>query len=417
MDVERPDLAQQQRKKRMRYAVIATVAVALTAVGISQLRPALPTIERGNAWIDQVSRGTLVRQVRGSGTLVPVEVNWISAATESRVERIVVQPGTMVAADTIVLELADPAQVQRDLDARFQLIAAEADYTSLKNRLESDQLDQEAAAARLKADAEQAQLRADADEEMARQKILSELSRRFSRNAADEMANRSRIQDERLRINQQSIKTQLAAQTAKVDALRAQYALQQNRLSALHVRAGIGGVLQQVSVEVGQRVTPGTILAKVVEPARLKAAVKIAETQARDIQLGLSAIIDTRNGTVPGRVIRIDPAAQNGTVTVDIAPDSALPKGTRPDLSIDATIELERLTNVLYVGKPVHADEEAKGSIFRLDSTQTSATRVTVRFGRSSVTSIEVVEGLKEGDRIILSDTSRWDGYDRIRLE
>ncbi len=417
MDVERTDLAAQARRKRIRYLIIAVSAIGLGAVGISQLKPALPTIDRGNAWIDQVRRGTLVRQVRGSGTLVPVEVNWISAVTEARVERVVVQPGAAVGADTIIMELTDPAQVQRDVDARFQLLAAEADYASLKNRLESDHLDQQAAAAKLKADAEQARLRADADDEMARQQVLPELVRRLSRNAADETGNRYKIQVERLRLDAESIRTQLAAQKAKVDALRAQHALQQSQLSALHVRAGIPGVLQQLSVEVGQRVSPGTILAKVVEPGRLKAAVRIPETQARDVQLGQAAIIDTRNGIVPGRVIRIDPAAQNGTVMIDIAPDGVLPKGARPDLTVDATIELERLTNVLYVAKPVHAEEEARGSLFRLDAAQTSAQRVGVKFGRSSVTSIEIVEGLHEGDRIILSDTTRWDDYDRIRLE
>lgn len=417
MDIDRPDLAQQRRRKRIRYGALGGIAIALAAIGVSRLRPALPAVERGGAWIDQVKRGTLVRRVRGGGTLVPVEVNWISAATEARVERIVVQPGTVVSADTIVMELADPAQVQRDLDARFQLVAAEADYATLKDRLESDHLNQEAAAAKLKAEAEQARLRAAADDEMARQHVIPDLTRRLSRNAADELANRYRIEVERLRLNKQSIQTQLAGQQAKVDALRAQYALQQNRIGALHVRAGIAGVLQQLSVEVGQRVAPGTILARVIQPSRLKAAVKIAETQARDVQLGQPALIDTRNGAVPGHVIRIDPAAQNGTVTVDIAPDAALPKGARPDLSVDAAIELERLINVLYVGKPVHVDEGTKGSIFRLDATQTLAQRVTVKFGRDSVTSIEVVDGLKEGDRIILSDMSRWDAYDRIRLE
>jgi HlyD family secretion protein len=417
MDIERPDLAKQRRRTRIRYGVVAAVVIAAAFLGISQLKPALPSVERGNLWIDQVKRGPLVRQVRGSGTLVPVEVNWISAATEARVERIAVQPGTVVAADTVLMELADPAQVQRDLDAKFQLIAANADYGSLKSRLESDQLVQEGAAAKLKADSEQARLRADADDEMARRGILPELARRLSRNAADELANRVKIEGERLRINRESIRTQLAAQKAKVDALQAQYELQQGRLSALHVRAGIAGVLQQVSAEVGQRVTPGTILAKVVQPARLKAALKIAETQAKDVQLGQSALIDTRNGIVPGHVIRIDPAAQNGTVTVDVSPDGALPKGARPDLTVDGTIELERLSDVLYVGRPLHAEEEAKGSVFRLDAGQSSAERVTVKFGKSSVTAIEVVQGLREGDRIILSDTSRWDGSGRIRLE
>ena len=327
------------------------------------------------------------------------------------------QAGTVVHADTILMELADAAQVQRDLDARFQLLAAQADYTTLENRLESDRLDQQASAAKLKADAEQAKLRADADDEMARQKVLPEITRRVSRNAADQLESRYQIELDRLRLNRRSIESQLAAQRAKVDALRAQYDLQHNRLTALQVHAGINGVLQQVSVEVGQRVAAGTILAKVVQPSRLKAAVKIPETQARDIQLGQTARIDTRNGVVPGRVVRIDPAAQSGTVTVDIAPDSPLPAGTRPDLSVDATIELQRLTNVLYVAKPLRAEENERSSIFRLDRSETTAHRIAVKFGKSSLNAIEVVQGLKEGDRIIVSDTSAWDGYDRIRVD
>jgi len=417
MDIERPDLLRQKRRTRTRYAVAAAIVVALAAVGISQLKPALPVVERGGIWVDQVKRGTVVRQVRGGGTFVPFDVNWISAATEARVERIVAQPGSAVVPDAVIVELADSAQLQRELDAHFQLIAAEADAASLRKRLESDQLDAEAAAGKLKAEANQSRLRADADEEMARQGVLPELSRRLSRSSADELAHRSEMEAGRLRISRESAQTQLAAQQAKVDALRAQYELQRSRSAALHVRAGIAGVLQQVSVEVGQRVTPGTVLAKVVEPSRLKAAVKIAETQARDVQIGQSAILDTHNGTLRGRVIRIDPAAQNGTVTVDIAPDEALPKGARPDAAVDAVIELERLSNVLYVTKPVHAEEETKGTLFRLDPAQTSAERVAVRFGRSSVNSIEIVEGLREGDRVIVSDTSRWDGNRRIRIE
>lgn len=417
VDIERPDLARQRRTKRIVYGLIAATVIVFVTLGLSQLKPALPTVERGNAWVDQVKRGTLLRQVRGSGTLVPIEVNWISAVTEARVERINLQPGTPVSANTVVVELTDPEQVQRELDAHFQLLAAEADYSSLKNHLASEQLDAQAAAAKLKAEAEQARLRADADDELAQQKVLPELSRRLSENAAEELANRYKLEIARLQINRQSIRTQLAAQEAKVDAIRAQYALQQNRLSALSVRAGIEGVLQQVNVEVGQRVTPGTILAKIIQPGRLKAAVKIAETQARDVQRGQKALIDTRNGVVPGHVIRIDPAAQNGTVTVDIAPDGTLPRGARPDLSIDGMIELERLSNVLYVAKPVHVEDEAKTSIFRLDPTEAFAERVPVRFGRSSVNAIEIVAGLKEGDRIILSDMSRWDDYDRIRVK
>ena len=417
MDVSRPDRARQIRMRRILYGIAAAVILGIVTLGLSRLKPAAPGVEKANVWFGVVARGPLVRQVRGSGSLVPVEVNWIAAVTDARVARIVTQAGTAVQPDTVIMELADPEQVQRELDAKFQLVAAQADYESLKSRLESDHLDEEAAAAKLEADYEQAKLRADADEDMAHRGILPELTRRVSRNAADELENRYKLEEQRLKLNRQAIDTQLAAQKAKVDQYRAQYALQQNQLAALHVRAGIAGVLQQVSAEVGQRVTAGTVLAKVVQPSQLKAALKIAETQAKDIQLGQKAAIDTRNGIVAGHVIRIDPAAENGTVTVDVGLDGALPKGARPDLTVDGTIELERLADVLYAQRPVHAEEEQSGSVFRLDPSGSTAEKVKVQFGRSSVNSIEIVGGLKQGDRIILSDMSQWDDYDRIRLQ
>jgi HlyD family secretion protein len=417
MDIQRPDRAREIRRRRWIYASIATVVTLLVTLGIARLKPASPAVQKANVWIGQVERGPLVRQVRGSGTLVPVEVNWIPAATDARIARVLVQAGTEVQADTIILELADPAQVQREADTKFQVVAAEADYASLRNRLESDHLDEEASAAQLKAEYDQAKLHADADEEMAHRGILPEITRRLSRNAADELGKRFELQTQRLSINRSAMDTQLAAQKAKVDQLRAQYQLQRDQLSALHVRAGIAGVLQQVNAEVGQRVAAGAILAKVVQPGRLKAALKIAETQAKDIQLGQKAAIDTRAGVVAGHVVRIDPAAENGTVTVDVAIDGALPKGARPDLTVDGTVELERLPDVLYVQRPVHASEEEAGTVFRVDASQKTARRVNVKFGRSSVSAIEVVQGLEKGDRIILSDLSQWDDYDTLRLE
>ena len=403
--------------RRIAYGVGGAIVIALVTLGLSRLKPAAPSVEKANLWIRNVERGPMVREVRGSGTLVPVDVNWIAATTDARVARIVTEAGTAVQPETVILELADPTQVQREQDAKFQLVAAEADYASLKSRLESDHLDEEATAAKLKADYEQAKLRADADEDMAKRGVLPELTRRVSRNAADELANRYTLEEQRLRINRAAIDTQLAAQKAKVDQYRAQYALQQNQLASLRVRAGIAGVLQQVSAEVGQRVSAGTILAKVVQPSHLKAALKIAETQAKDVQLGQKASVDTRNGIVEGHVIRIDPAAENGTVTVDVGFDGVLPKGARPDLTVDGTIELERLADVLFVQRPVHAEEEQNGSVFRVNAAGDGAERVRVRYGRSSVNTIEIREGLKQGDHIILSDMSQWDDYDRIRLE
>ncbi|HEV8432046.1 MAG TPA: HlyD family efflux transporter periplasmic adaptor subunit [Thermoanaerobaculia bacterium] len=393
------------------------LVIGLATLGLSRLRPAAPGVDKASLWIGQVERGPMLREVRGSGTLVPVDVNWIAAANDARVASILTLAGSAVEPDTVIMVLSNPEQLQREADAKFQLAAAEAEYASLKSRLESDRLNDEAAVAQLKADYEQARLRADADADMAKRGVLPELSRRVSQNAADGLATRYKLAQERLAVGRGTIEAQLTAQRAKLDQFRTQYALQQGQVGLLSVRAGISGVLQQVSAEVGQRVNAGAILAKVVQPAHLKAAVKIAETQAKDIQLGEKASVDTRNGVVAGHVIRIDPAAENGTVTVDIGLDGPLPRGARPDLNVDGTIELERLANVLYVQRPVHAEEEQTGSVFRLDPSGSTARRVNVRYGRSSVSAIQITAGLQQGDRIILSDVSQWDKFDRIRLQ
>jgi HlyD family secretion protein len=389
--------------------------LAAAALGVTRLKPAAPEVDASAVVIDTVRRGSILRQVRGSGSLVPVQVNWIASSADARVAKVVTEAGTVVRADTTLLELADPAQVQRALDARYLVAAAEAELVSLRNRLRSTALDERAAAARVKAEYEQARLRANADEEMAAKGVLPELTRKLSRNAADELKSRYALDAERLRIDELTARSELAAQEAKVAQLRAQSQLQQEQLAALRVRAGIDGVLQQVSVEVGQRVAPGTMLAKVVEPTRLKAQLRIPETQARDVSLGQPASIDTRNGVVRGRVVRIDPAAQNATVTVDVALEGPLPRGVRPDLTVDGTIELERMANILHSGRPVNAQEQAQGTVFRVDGDR--ATRVRVRFGRSSVTSIEILDGLREGDRVITSDMSAWEGFERVRLQ
>ena len=417
MDIARPERAREIRLRRTLAWVAAAIVIALVTLGLSRLKPAAPQVDKGTVWIGQVERGPMLREVRGSATLVPIDVNWIAAANDARVVRILTLAGSAVQPDTVIMELSNPEQLQREADAKFQLVAAEADYASLKGRLESDRLNEEGDVAQLKAEYAAAKLRADADDDMAKRGILPELSRRVSRNAADELATRYALAQQRLAVNGGAINTQLAAQRAKVDQYRAQYQLQQGQVALLQVRAGITGVLQQVNAEVGQRVNAGAILAKVVQPSRLKAAVKIAETQAKDIQLGQHASIDTRNGVVAGHVMRIDPAAENGTVTVDVGLDGPLPKGARPDLSVDGTIELERLANVLYVQRPVHAEEDQSGTVFRLDPDGGAAQRVKVQFGHSSVNAIQIVAGLKEGDRIILSDVSQWDKYDRIRLQ
>ena len=418
MDIARPAIiARQRRTRRITYGAAAAVTVLLITLGLSRLKPAAPSVDRGTLVIDTVKRGGMLRQVRGLGTLVPEELRWIPAATEGRVERIVVQPGSTVSPDTIILELSNPELEMQALDAESQLRAAEAQYAELKVRLESQHLDQEAAAASVQADYAQARMRADTDQQLADQGLVADLNRKLSRVSADQLENRNRIEQRRLAIAGDSIKAQLAGQQAQVEQKRVLARLRRNQVKAQAVRAGIGGMLQQVPVEVGQRVAPGTILAKVAEQNRLKAVIKVAETQAKDIQIGQPATIDTRNGMVDGRVSRVDPAAQNGTVTVDVALTSELPKGARPDLSVDGTVELERLENILYVGRPAQGGQgPGPVGLFKLEEGGSTATRATVRLGRASVSTVEVVAGLKEGDQVILSDTSAYDAVDRIRL-
>jgi len=415
LDIARPSQAGRKRLLRFAYAGGGLVAVLLITLGLSRLKPAAPTVERGSVWIDTVRRGPMLRQVRGLGTLVPEEIRWIPALTEGRVERILVQPGTAVRRDTVVLELSNPQLDLAALDVTWQLKAAEAETINLKVRLESQRLDQVAATATVEASQKQARLQADADEALAHEGLVSDLNLKISQSRALELTTRLEIEKKRLEINTEAITAQLAVQEARLEQLRALSALKRREVEALRVRAGIDGVLQQLPVEVGQQIAPGATLAKVTVPGRLKAELRIAETQAKDIQLDQVASIDTRNGIVPGRVIRIDPAVQNGTVKVDVALEGALPKGARPDLSVDGTIELERLADVLQVGRPAFGQEQSTVGLFRLQDGG-EASRVQVKLGRSSVNLVEIVEGLNEGDQVILSDTSTWDAFDRIRL-
>jgi HlyD family secretion protein len=416
MDIARPSQARQKRLRRILYGTSGLAAVLLITLGLSRLKPAAPKVDRATVVIEAVKRGPMLRQVHGIGTLVPEEIRWIPATTEGRVERIVVLPGTIVKSDTVILELSNPEAELQALDAESQLRAAEAQYTELKVRLESQRLDQEAAAARVQADYHQARLRADADTQLAKEGIIADITLQISTVAANELANRHRIEEQRLSINDESVKAQLAVQEAQVEQRRALARLRRNQFLALRVRAGMDGVLQQVPVEVGARVSPGANLARVAQPGKLKAVVKVAETQARDIQPGQSASVDTRNGVITAHVIHVDPAVQNGTVTVDLGLDGALPKGARPDLSVDGTVELERLDDVLYMGRPAQAQADGLVGLFKVAEGGAEATRVKVKLGRSSVSVIEVVEGLKQGDQVVLSDTSAWDAYDRIRL-
>jgi len=418
VDIARPAIIAHQRKvRRIAYGAAALVTVLLITLGLSRLKPAAPSVDRGTLVIDTVKRGGMLRQVRGLGTLVPEDFRWIPAATEGRVERIVVQPGSTVTPDTVILELSNPELEMQALDAESQVRAAEAQAAELKVRLESQHLDQEAAAASVQADYAQAKMRADTDQQLAEQGLVADLNRKLSKVTADQLENRNRIEQKRLAIAGDSIKAQLLGMQAQVEQKRVLARLRRNQVKALAVRAGIGGMLQQVPVEYGQRVSPGTILAKVAEQNRLKAVIKVAETQAKDIQIGQPASIDTRNGIVEGHVSRVDPASQNGTVTVDVALTGDLPKGARPDLSVDGTVELERLENILYVGRPAQGGQgPGPVGLFKLEEGGSTATRVTVRLGRASVSTVEVAGGLKEGDQVILSDTSAYDAVDRIRL-
>ena len=393
--------------------------VAAVSIGVMRLKPAAPSVERGTVWTDVVKRGSMLRQVRGPGSLMPVQeaVRQIPAETEATVVRIRVLPGTQVQADTILLEMSNSQVEQAAIDAQLQLKAAEAEYQSLRVRLDSDLMTQKAGAATVNADYSQAQRQADTDKALYELGVISGLAYKSSKGKADELTTRNDLEGQRLAINKKAIETQLAQEQAKVDQARTLAALKQKQLDALRVRAGITGVLVDLPMQVGQHVQPGTMLAKVVQPEHLMAALKIAETQARDVQFGEPASIDTHNGVISGTVMRVDPAVQNGTVTVDVKLTGDLPRGARPDLSVDGTIDLERLDNVLYVGRPAFGQENSTISLFRLDTDGKEAARVPIKVGRESVNSIQIFEGLHEGDTVILSDMSRWDKTDRIRLD
>lgn len=416
MDIPRKDAA---RKRRIRRTAIATVLVAViggVSYGLSKLERAAPIVEKSTLWPDKVKRGPMLRQVRGLGTLVPEDFLWIPAVTDGRVQRIHIRPGTAVKPDTVILTLGNPELETQTLDAEYQVKAAEAKYIDLKVQLDSQTLTQQAEVARIESEYQQARLKADRDAELHRQNLLADISLRLSEATAEELWKRLQIEKERLKIKKDSNEAQLAVQKAEIDKLRALHRLKQSQVEALKVRAGTAGVLQELLVQEGQQLAAGTMLAKVVQPAKLKAELKIAETQAKDIVIGQTAYIDTRNGIIPGRVSRIDPAAKEGTVTVDVHLEGELPPGARPDLSVDGTIEIERLADVLYVGRPAFGQPNSTVSMFKISEDGRAASRVQVKLGRSSVNTIEVVEGLREGDQVILSDMSAWDAVDKIRL-
>jgi HlyD family secretion protein len=418
MDIARPEFKKEKRRRQIIGVAIGSVCLGAATFGVSRLKPAAPEVERSTVWTDTVKRGPMLRQVRGLGSLVPSQefIRQIPAETDATVMRIHELPGSQVKADTILLEMSNPQVEQAALDARLQLRATEAAYQSMRVKLQSDYMNQKAAAATVTSDYTQAKLQADMNKQLRELGLAAEITYKTSQTKAEELAIRNSIEVERLDINQKAIDSQLVEQQAKVDQMRALAQLKQKQLDALKVKAGIEGVLVDLPLQVGQHVLPGTMLAKVVQPNHLMATLKVAETQARDVQIGQPAVVDTHNGTVTGTVMRVDPGVQNGTVTVDVKLTGELPKGARPDLSVDGTIDLERLENVIYVGRPAFGQENSTISLFRVDSDGKGAVRVPVKVGRASVNSIQVIEGLHEGDTVILSDMSRWDSTDRIRL-
>jgi HlyD family secretion protein len=416
------DVIKKKKIRRALYGAAALVVIILITVGVSQLKPAAPSVERATVWIDTVKRGPMLRQVRGSGTLVPEEIRWIPATTQGRVERIILRAGANVTPTTVILELTNPELEQSVRDARLGFQSAQAAYQNRKTELESALLSQQSTVAGIEANYNNAKMDLDSNETLLKEGLVSELSVKVKRSQVEELKNRLAIEQERLKMTRAGVASQLGPQAADVDQRRAAVDLRERQLDDLKVKAGMTGVLQcvcsspTVQVEVGAQVGPGTNLARVANPTTLKAELRIAETQTKDIRIGQYAEVDTRNGKVKGKVGRIDPAAQGGTVGVDVILEGELPPGSRPDLSVDGEITLERLDNVIYVGRPAFGQENSTVGLFKLNTETGEANRTNVKLGRSSVNQIEIIEGLQPGDQVILSDMSAQDSFDRIRI-
>jgi len=416
MDIARP--SQAKAKLRRRLIIGGSVVLALVAITIvlARLKPAVPTVDRSLVWIGDVKRGPMIREVHGLGQFVPEDISWIPARTLAHVDRIVLHAGAKVEPDSVILVLSDPTVQESALDADAQLKSAQADLENTTVQLQSSVLQEESAAAAAEATYVQAYLRAQVEDQLLKDGLDSDLNVRLYKATAEEDEKLNLIEKKRLQFIKDSVEPQIGLKQAAVDQARDQANLKHGDLNALNVRAGMRGILQEVDVDVGAQVQPGTNLARVADPTRLMAQVQIAETQARDMQIGQPAQIDTHNGIVSGLVSRIDPSVTNGTVTVDVTLTGDLPKGSRPDLSVDGTIELEHLMDVIYVGRPAFGEERSTVGIFKLDATGNYADRTQVQLGRSSVNEIEIVKGLVPGDKVILSDMSQWDANDRIKL-
>jgi RND family efflux transporter MFP subunit len=422
MDIARPDIKKQKRRRLIIWAGVGVVVLAAAVVAVARLKPAAPTVDASTVWPDTVKRGNMIRQVRGStGLLVPREdsIELIPALTDATVVRIRVLPGAMVTPNTIIMDLADPQLQQQVLNAKLALQAAQADYKSLQASLQSTLMDKKTAAAQVNADYTQDQLQAQTDKALFDLGVISGIAYNKSKNTADQLTTQHQLSMQQLDVNEKAIEIQLASAQTKIDQAKALLDLYQKQQGALQVKSTISGALAPLAtpLQVGQHVAAGTSVAEVIQRDKLKAALQIAETQARDIQIGQPASIDTHNGIIPGHVTRIDPAVVNGTRTVDVTLDGELPPGAVPQLSVDGTIDLERLTDVLFVGRPALGNENSTLSLFKMDADHRNAVRAPVKVGRASVNSIQVLDGLKEGDTVILSDMSRYDNVDRIRLE
>ncbi len=414
--VRDPAILKRKRLRQALYAAVGVIVVIAVSIALARMEPAAPNVERATVLVDTVKRGSIIRQVRGLGTLVPEDTRWLPSTTDGRVERILLRPGAQVGPNSVILELSNPQVEQEALNARLALQSAEAALENLRVQLQSEFLTQQSQVAALDADFQQARMQAQADQELWQDKLISEITQKQSTLKAETLKKRLALDMERLSSAKQSIDARIRVQEATVSQARAVSDLQASRMAALKVTPGFSGVLQQVPVEVGQRVGPGANLARVADPGRLKAELKIAETQAKDIEVGQSAEIDTRNGIIAGKVSRKDPAAANGTVTVDVSLTGELPRGAVPDLSVDGTIQLERLENILYVGRPSLGQEQSTVGLFKLVNADGNATRVQVSLGKSSVNAIEVKSGLDAGDQVVLSDMSAYDAFERVRL-
>jgi len=417
VDIVRPEVKKKKKVRRIIYGIVGICAIVVVTVALSRLKPAAPSVEKSTIWTDTVKRGPMLREVRGLGTLVPVTIQVIPAATDAQVVKRYILPGTPVKADTTILEMTNPELEQAELDAEYQLKGAQAELRNMKAQLQNQLMDKRTLAANISSQYHTAEMVKKTKEELGANGLAPDLDVKTAEVQAAALAKENDLAEKEVETFETSIEPQLAVQEAKVDQMQALYNLKKSLCDKLTVRAGIDGVLQELDVEVGQKVAQGTVLAKVAQPSHLKAQLKIAETQAKDIQIGQTASIDTHNGLIAGHVSRIDPAVQNGTVTVDVALEGALPQGARPDLSVEGTIELERLADVLYVGRPVHGDSDSTIGLFKVSADGTEADRVKVELGRTSVNTVEILKGLKVGDTVVLSDMSAYDNYDRVELK